>query len=57
MNRMENALKGYHIEGISTNIPMHLVIIKNKYFRDGEYTTHFIPEHDIINEVQKLLTK
>ena len=57
LNRMENALKNYYIDGISTNIPMHLVILKNKYFRDGQYTTHFLQDHNIIDAVQRSIQK
>ncbi|MCK5560592.1 MAG: acetyl-CoA carboxylase biotin carboxylase subunit [Thermoplasmata archaeon] len=57
LNRMENALKDYNIGGISTNIPMHVTILKNDSFKAGEYTTHFIQEHNILDAVQKRMSK
>lgn len=40
--RMEAALAALHIEGIRTNVPYHLRILGNAYFRRGEIDTHFL---------------
>jgi pyruvate carboxylase subunit A len=51
--RMQRALWEYQISGIRTNIPMHQVILNDEYFRRGEYTTHFIEEHNILDRVKE----
>lgn len=40
--RMERALSEYIIEGLVTNIPFHLKVLNNAFFRKGEYYTNFI---------------
>ncbi len=55
MERMKRALWEYKITGIKTNIPFHEVVLKNDYFVKGEYTTHFIKERNILEEVKKYL--
>ena len=45
IERMRRALLEYGIKGIRTNIPYHLAIMSTGDFRDGNYSTHFIPEH------------
>ncbi len=55
MERMKRALMEYKITGIKTNIPFHEVVLKNDYFVKGEYTTHFIKERNILEEVKKYL--
>jgi len=50
--RMKRALWEYQISGIRTNIPMHQVILEDEYFNRGEYTTHFIEEHKILDRVK-----
>lgn len=52
MERMKRALWEYKITGIKTNIPFHEVVLKNDYFIKGEYTTHFIKERNILEEVK-----
>jgi acetyl-CoA carboxylase biotin carboxylase subunit len=44
INRMERALNEFLIDGISTTIPFHLEIIKDKRFKKGEIHTHFIED-------------
>lgn len=41
--RMERALQEFEISGVKTTIPFHLKILKNAYFRNGDYHTNFIP--------------
>jgi pyruvate carboxylase subunit A len=53
--RMKRALWEYQISGVKTNIPMHQVILDDGYFNRGEYTTHFIEEHNILNRVKEYI--
>ncbi len=53
--RMKRALWEYKIKGIKTNIPFHEVVLNNEYFVKGDYTTHFIQERNILNDVKKYL--
>ncbi|MCE8424034.1 MAG: acetyl-CoA carboxylase biotin carboxylase subunit, partial [Candidatus Methanoperedens sp.] len=36
-------------------IPFHKAVMNNAYFRRGELTTHFIEDHNIIREVEKII--
>ncbi len=42
LKRMERALHEYLIDGLVTNIPFHLKVLNNAFFRKGEYYTNFI---------------
>ena len=42
LKRMERALEEFVIEGISTTIPLHLRIIRNEDFRNGNFDIHFM---------------
>ena len=42
IRKMIAALDGLLIEGLKTNIPLHKVIMKNKTFMKGTYSTSFI---------------
>jgi pyruvate carboxylase subunit A len=53
--RMKRALYEYIIVGVTTNIPFHKAVMNNEYFRRGELTTHFIDDHNIIKEVEKII--
>jgi pyruvate carboxylase subunit A len=55
IQRMKRALWEYKITGIKTNIPFHEVVLNNEYFVKGDYTTHFIPERNILQEVKQYL--
>ncbi|HJN16678.1 MAG TPA: acetyl-CoA carboxylase biotin carboxylase subunit, partial [Armatimonadota bacterium] len=41
--RMEAALRSMTIEGIKTIIPYQLRILGNRFFRDGQVDTLFLP--------------
>ena len=43
--RMEATLGNMEVGGIRTNIPYHLRILGNAYFRRGELDTHFLERH------------
>ncbi|MCX9011354.1 MAG: acetyl-CoA carboxylase biotin carboxylase subunit [Candidatus Methanoperedens sp.] len=53
--RMQRALYEYIIVGVTTNISFHKAVMNNEYFRRGELTTHFIEDHNIIAEVEKIV--
>jgi pyruvate carboxylase subunit A len=55
ITRMQRALYEYIIVGVTTNIPFHKAVMNNEYFRRGELTTHFIEDHNIIAEVEKIV--
>ncbi|MEA1993537.1 MAG: acetyl-CoA carboxylase biotin carboxylase subunit [Euryarchaeota archaeon] len=50
--RMKRALWEYQISGVQTNIPFHEVVMDNEDFVKGTYTTHFIPQHNILEDVK-----
>ena len=51
LRKMRTALKGLHIEGLKTNIPLHKVILNDKEFCDGNYSTNFIEERKPQEEI------
>ncbi|MDP3103660.1 MAG: acetyl-CoA carboxylase biotin carboxylase subunit [Candidatus Methanoperedens sp.] len=53
--RMKRALYEYIIVGVTTNIPFHKAVMNNEYFKRGELTTHFIDDHNIIADVEKVI--
>ena len=53
--RMKRALYEYIIVGVTTNIPFHKAVMNNPYFKRGELTTHFIEDHNIIKDVEKII--
>ncbi|MBS2021696.1 MAG: biotin carboxylase [Deltaproteobacteria bacterium] len=40
--RLEHALTNFHVEGVKTNIPLHLRITRSEMFAKGELDTHFL---------------
>ncbi len=42
--RMKRALEMFLIEGIKTNIPLHLKILEDEFFVKGEINTHFMKD-------------
>lgn len=45
IERAEAALRDFRVEGIKTNIPLHLRIVQDAAFRAGELDTHFLEHH------------
>jgi acetyl-CoA carboxylase biotin carboxylase subunit len=45
INRLQDALADYHIEGIKTNIPMLEEVIAHPAFRSGDTTTDFVGKY------------
>lgn len=55
IRKMKAALDGIYIEGLKNNIPLHKVIMSEKNFIDGKYTTNYIasvaPQENIETKV------
>jgi acetyl-CoA carboxylase biotin carboxylase subunit len=45
LDRMARALDEYTIEGVKTTIPLHREIVRNAFFRKGDYDTGFLEEY------------
>jgi pyruvate carboxylase subunit A len=45
VERGRRALYEYAIDGVKTNIPLHLALTESPDFRAGKLSTHFIPDH------------
>lgn len=45
--RMQRALEEFVIEGIKTNIPFHLQLIRDAKFQAGKFTTNFLAGFDL----------
>jgi len=43
--RMRRALKEFVIEGVTTTIPFHLLVLENEFFLKGDIYTNFIRTH------------
>ena len=44
IDRAARALAEFHVAGIKTTIPLHQEIVKNAFFRKGDYDTGFLAE-------------
>ena len=44
--RMKRALEEFVIEGVKTTIPLHLKLMENKCFIEGNFTTKFLDNFD-----------
>ena len=47
ISKMERALDEFIIEGINTTIPFHPKLMKDKKFREGDYTTKFMEDFEL----------
>jgi acetyl-CoA carboxylase, biotin carboxylase subunit len=45
IGRAEAALTEFRVEGIKTNIPLHLRIVRDRAFQEGALDTHFLEKH------------
>ncbi|WFA09265.1 acetyl-CoA carboxylase biotin carboxylase subunit [Tissierella sp. Yu-01] len=50
IDRMKRGLKEFYIEGIKTNIPMLIAIMKDSDFKESNISTKFLEEHNKIIE-------
>ncbi len=57
IDRMKRALYEYVVVGVTTNIPFHKAVLRNPAFREGKLTTHFIDDHNIIEDVKKVVVE
>jgi len=51
IERTKRALWEFQIGGVRNNIPFHQVVMNNKQFISGNYTTSFIPRYKILDQV------
>ena len=47
LTKMERALSEYVIEGVKTTIPFHIQLLKDKKFREGDFTTKFLEDFEL----------
>jgi len=45
IGRAERALERFRVEGIRTNVPLHLRIVRDRTFQDGALDTRFLEHH------------
>ena len=45
IERAERALSDFRVEGIKTNLPLHLRIVRDRAFQEGALDTHFLEKH------------
>jgi acetyl-CoA carboxylase, biotin carboxylase subunit len=45
ISRAEAALGDFRVEGIKTNVALHLRIVRDRAFQDGALDTHFLEKH------------
>ncbi|MBW6518985.1 MAG: acetyl-CoA carboxylase biotin carboxylase subunit [ANME-2 cluster archaeon] len=55
IEKMRRALYEYIIVGVTTNIPFHKAVLRNPHYINGELSTHFIEDFDIMSEVAKVV--
>ena len=48
LNRANAALREYLIDGIKTNIPLHLRILDDPDFRAGHFATDFLSRYEAV---------
>jgi len=54
IERMKRALFEYIVVGVKTNIPFHKAMMNSAAYQSGELTTHFIEDHNILKDVERL---
>lgn len=52
LDKMDRALREFIIEGIHTTIPFHLWLLHNEDFRNGNYTTKFLDNINLAEELK-----
>ncbi len=45
--KMKRALSEFVLEGVKTTIPFHKKLMNNDKFKEGDYTTKFMEEHQL----------
>ena len=51
INCMKRALNEFVIEGLKTNIPFHKAALNSQNFISGDYTTRFVEESDVMQNM------
>ena len=54
-DKMLRALYEYIIVGVSINVPFHKAVLRNPHFINGELTTHFIEDFDVLTQVKAVV--
>jgi pyruvate carboxylase subunit A len=52
---MKRALYDYIIIGIHTNMPLHMAIVTSAAFKNGNLSTSFIKDNNILEEMKKMI--
>ncbi len=52
--RLKRALSGYVIDGVVTNLPLHIAIVNDEAFIKGDTHTKFIEERKIVEKVRQI---
>ncbi|OBZ35122.1 acetyl-CoA carboxylase biotin carboxylase subunit [Methanohalophilus sp. DAL1] len=52
--RMKRALYEYVVVGVQTNIPFHRTVLSIDAFVEGDLTTHFIDDHNVLSALEKI---
>jgi acetyl-CoA carboxylase biotin carboxylase subunit len=52
LDKMDRALREFILEGIHTTIPFHLWLLHNEDFRSGNYTTKFLDDKNLAEELK-----
>jgi len=55
ISRMNRALSEYIITGITTNLPFHKSVMRNKAFKNGDLSTSFIKDNNILLNVPDII--
>ena len=45
IQRMIEAIDGYHIEGVATTLPFGRFVMEHEAFRSGDFDTGFVPSY------------
>ncbi len=45
IERAERALLSFQVDGIKTNLPLHLRVVRDRAFQEGVLDTHFLEKH------------
>jgi len=53
IQRMQRGLREIRIEGITTNLPFHLVALQDSQFQSGHYTTDFVTGQRLVERVRE----
>jgi acetyl-CoA/propionyl-CoA carboxylase biotin carboxyl carrier protein len=56
INRGKNALTSFHITGVATTIPAHLLVLDTLEFRSGNYSTRFIEDRLDFSGIESTVT-